>query len=48
MALTIRGSEGRSAWSKPGTLETQLERWLPTDELRHQVLVTNPDRLYFC
>ena len=31
-----------------GTLRTQLERWLPTDDLRHQVLVTNPDRLYFC
>jgi len=32
----------------PGTLKTQLEQWLPTDDLRHQVLVANPDRLYFC
>ena len=32
----------------PGTLKTQLEQWLPTDELRHQVLVANPNRLYFC
>jgi D-galactarolactone isomerase len=31
-----------------GTLKTQLEQWLPTDDLRHQVLVTNPDHLYFC
>ena len=31
-----------------GTLRTQLEQWLPTDDLRHQVLVANPDRLYFC
>ena len=39
---------GQSSAPSPGTLMTQLERWLPTDELRHQVLVTNPDRLYFC
>ena len=32
----------------PGTLKTQVERWLPTGELRHQVLVTNPDHLYIC
>jgi D-galactarolactone isomerase len=39
---------GQSPAPSPGTLKTQLEQWLPTDELRHQVLVTNPDHLYFC
>ena len=39
---------GQSLAPSPSTLTTQLERWLPTDELRHQVLVTNPDHLYFC
>lgn len=42
-------------WPHPGqettpthaTLLAQRERWLPTDVLRQQVLVTNPDRLYF-
>lgn len=35
--------------SPPATtmLGVQLERWLPTTELQHQILVTNPDRLYF-
>jgi len=39
---------GQSPAPSPGTLRAQLERWLPTDELRHQVLVTNPNHLYFC
>ena len=38
---------GQETAPTPATLRAQRERWLPTDELRRQVLVTNPDRLYF-
>ena len=38
---------GRVVTPSPATLRAQRDRWLPTDELRRQVLVTNPDRLYF-
>lgn len=44
-----------SNWPHPGqdtapsvaTLQAQLDRWLPTPEVRDQVLVQNPGRLYF-
>jgi D-galactarolactone isomerase len=44
-----------SNWPHPGqdpaptaeTLRTQQHRWLPTHELREQVLATNPADLYF-
>ncbi len=44
-----------SNWPHPGQadppslddLARLRDRWLPTAELAHQVLVTNPDRLYF-
>jgi D-galactarolactone isomerase len=42
-------------WPHPGQfapptaaeLAAQLKRWVPTTELREQILVTNPDLLYF-
>lgn len=38
---------GRDVTPSAATLRSQRDRWLPTDELRQQVLVTNPDHLYF-